>query len=616
MQTVYIDNKNKTNNFDILREYLHQIDDIKVPNYFCYFFKSENKDSMFKKKDDLIINLGVFIYKNFYNHEALKLFYQDLESGLPLENLLKSSNTRGQFALILYYKNELKICTDRLGYYPLYFYQKGDNISISNSMLSIAKNNKCTLNKLGVSEYLSENYKYAAFACCDQNIFAEISYFEAGTIFNLKKDSIIKKQYFNIKDKIKIGYYQNFKEAVDKAEELLTDNLSFLKNVEGKIHSDITGGVDTRVIIALLSKLNIKFDVGLQAITEYADASNAGKFSEIKIVNKIIDYKKLNYKLFSDDKYYSNSELIDKITFLHSHKQTYNRRTGYFLNIRDNNADIIISGLSGTELFRLSYYDYFKKNRKLNLDTFLPEFVEQVDIMHDSLISKKEYYDNLKYFYAKSLEGINVKNDKDLSSYIDYFAFYRTHFCRYLSLANSFLPFYTPYGDFPFASFMYQVSYDLKSKFKIQRFLLDRLDKKLASFYSTRGFPLTGVNFSNFYKFSRLIKNNVPQQYFTVPQKISQTYTKKMISFLFKNKSIYEKFFKSRNKISNQKKNLWNLPNDTGIIDDLDNILNKNLPVFEIVDKKKFRNYVQKDCNYNVFNRVYNLNRILEYTNY
>jgi len=82
MQTVYIDNKNKTNNFDILREYLHQIDDIKVPNYFCYFFKSENKDSMFKKKDDLIINLGVFIYKNFYNHEALKLFYQDLESGL------------------------------------------------------------------------------------------------------------------------------------------------------------------------------------------------------------------------------------------------------------------------------------------------------------------------------------------------------------------------------------------------------------------------------------------------------------------------------------------------------------------------------------------------------
>ena len=37
---------------------------------------------------------------------------------------------------------------------------------------------------------------------------------------------------------------------------------------------------------------------------------------------------------------------------------------------------------------------------------------------------------------------------------------------------------------------MYQVSHDAKKKFKIQRFLLSKLDPKLASFYSTRGFPL------------------------------------------------------------------------------------------------------------------------------
>ena len=53
------------------------------------------------------------------------------------------------------------ICTDRLGYYPLYIYQKADEISISNSMLAIAKNNKCSINNIGVSQYLSENYKYA-----------------------------------------------------------------------------------------------------------------------------------------------------------------------------------------------------------------------------------------------------------------------------------------------------------------------------------------------------------------------------------------------------------------------------------------------------------------------
>ena len=61
---------------------------------------------------------------------------------------------------------------------------------------------------------------------------------------------------------------------------------------------------------------------------------------------------------------------------------------------------------------------------------------------------------------------------------------------------------------------------------------------------------------------------------------------------------------------------MWNIPNDFGIINDLEEILSKNLPVYEIVDKNKFKKYVENDCNHNVFNRVYNLNRILEYTNY
>ena len=616
MQSIYIDNIYKKNNFEILKNYLNHNKEIKTEDYFFNFFYSADKSSLFKKNNDFISNLGVFVYKNFHNKKAIELFYHDLKSGLSLKNLLKSSNTRGQFVLILYYNNELMICTDRLGYYPLYIYQKADEISISNSMLAIAKNNKCSINNIGVSQYLSENYKYAAFACCDQNIFNEIKYFEAGTIFTLCKSQIKKEKYFDIKNEIKISNFQNFDFVLENAENLLTENLSFLKNIKGKIHSDITGGVDTRVIIALLSKLNINFNVGLQGITEYNDASNSGKFSEIEIVKKIIEYKQLNFSLYSDENYFNKKKLIDDITFLHSHKQTYNRRTGYFLDVKDSNADIIISGLSGTELLRSSYYDYFKKNDKLNLDTFLPEYVEQVDIMHDNLINKKEYYDHLKQFYEDNLNGVNRKTDKDLSSYIDYFAFYRTHFCRYLSLANSIMPFYTPYGDFPFAQFMYQVSYDLKSKFKIQRHILHKIDKKLASFYSTRGFPLTKVNFRNFYKFTRMIDTNIPQQYFSVAQKINQIFSKKVINYLFRNKSIYKKYFYKNKNSSEQKKNLWNIPNDFGIINDLEEILSKNLPVYEIVDKNKFKKYVENDCNHNVFNRVFNLNRILEYTNY
>ena len=82
------------------------------------------------------------------------------------------------------------------------------------------------------------------------------------------------------------------------------------------------------------------------------------------------------------------------------------------------------------------------------------------------------------------------------------------------------MPFYTPYGDYKFAKLMYETSYDLKKKFKIQRHLISKFDKKLASLYCTRGFPLGLVDISNFFKYSRMINNDIPQQYFSLAEKL------------------------------------------------------------------------------------------------
>lgn len=616
MQSFYLTNRNENNlNLNILDSYLNKTT-VVANNFNINFFYSDKRESIIKKDKSFIANLGVFIYKNRFNKEALKFLLEDLEKGENLEDILLSDYTRGQFCLILFLNNKLQVITDRLGYYPVYLYRKGNNISMSNAMLGLAKNNKNSLNKIGVAQYLSENYKHITYACCDQNITNEITYLEPGAIYSLENNDLKQHKYFYLKEILKIGKYKSFDEVLEKTEKILSENLSFLKNFNGEIHSDVTGGVDTRVVLAILKHLNINHSIGIQAITEYDDFSNYGKFSEINIVKKILDYRKQNFYLFSEDDYLENQKLIDNITFFHSHKQTYNRRTGYFFNIRNKGKDILTSGLSGTELLRLSYYDYFKRNDKIDLENFHREYVELVDILHDDYLSENKYYEHLKDFYSKNLSGINHKKDKDLSSYIDYFAFYRTHFCRYLSLANSFLPFYTPYGDYPFASFMYQVSYDLKKKFKIQRHLLSKIEPELASFNSTRGFPLEKVSFFNFYKFSRMISNNIPQQYFSIRQKMSTFYKKKLINFLFENRKIYDTYFKKKKKDYSKRKNLWNTPDQISVIEDLENLLKKDLPVFEIVSRKKLVKYTKQDCNYNVINRVINLNRILEYINY
>ncbi len=547
MQSFYISNTQyNKKNLEILSNYLDFYPEFNCNNYNIQFAYSNGRSSLFKKNDKFYFSLGTFIYNNKFNSDALKLFAEDLENGKKLEDILTEDGTRGQFCLILISKQAIKIITDKLGYYPIYIYRQNEKISISNSMLLLAKNNKTTLNYIGIAQYLSENYRHVTYACCDQNIFKEIEYLDPGSIYELKEKSVSKKNYFNLKDHLEIGKFNSFDEIVNTAEEILTNNLSFLKNVKGRIHSDITGGVDTRLVISILEKLGIDFNVGVQAITEYKDFSNQGKFSELNIIDKIIKYKKLNFEVFSETKYNQNPKLTDDITFLHSHKQTYNRRTGYFFDVKNKDTSILISGMSGTELMRLSYLDYFEKNDQLDLQSFLERYVELVDVMHNNLLNKKDYYDHLINFYKKNLDGVKFKKAKDLSSYIDYFAFYRTHFCRYLSLANSFVPFYTPYGDHSFARFMYQVSWDQKKKFKIQRKILSKLDPKLASFYSTRGIPLSTVNFKNFYRFSNMISNNIPQQHFNIKQKASTFLYSKLIKFLFKNKKIYYSFFKKR----------------------------------------------------------------------
>ena len=614
MQSFYLTNTNKDHNFEKFNSFLNLYQEIKINEKIKLFlFNSKNKESFLQKDKSFLCNLGVFIYKKHFNSDALKLFISDLEKGNKLDDMLTSDHTRGQFLLIIYFNNKLTLITDRLGYYPVYIYQNNNDFSFSNSMLTISSNNKLKLNKVGVAEYLSENYKYITYACCDQNLFENINYLKPGTKYTIENNKVDNQEYFHLKKYLKIGKYNNFDELVHLAEKYFIDNLSFLENYKNYVSSDITGGVDTRLVLATLQKIGIKPQVGLQAVKEYSDFSNTGKFSEINIVNQIVNHYDLNLNLFSENEYSKNRDKIEDLSLFLSHKQTYNRRTGYFMSMRNLDTKILTSGLSGTEQLRLSYYNYFKKNKKLNLNTFLREHVELVDILKDNFLSQNQYYDHLNKFYKNNLQDLNYQHDRDLSAYIDYFAFYRTHFSKYLSLANSFMPFYTPYGDFKFAKLMYETSYDLKKKFKIQRYLISKFDKKLASLYCTRGFPLDLVSIGNFFKYSRMIKNDIPQQYFNINEKLKNFYYKKLIKLSFANKWFYKKIFDQKTYIEETKqKNLWNLPNQLSIVFDLESFLKKDLPVFEFIDKKKLAYYVKKDCNYNVLNRVINLNKILK----
>ena len=75
-------------------------------------------------------------------------------------------------------------------------------------------------------------------------------------------------------------------------------------------------------------------------------------------------------------------------------------------NIKRNNFDINLSGLSGTELSRLSYHKHFKNHQSLALNDLLKEYVELVDVLKDEVFDKKSYIPHLYEYYSKNLKGI------------------------------------------------------------------------------------------------------------------------------------------------------------------------------------------------------------------
>ena len=73
MQSFYITNNDTENkNFSVFKEQLLAYPKIKLKKYELDFFYSKEKESIFKKEQNFISNLGVFIYKNTFNKKKLK----------------------------------------------------------------------------------------------------------------------------------------------------------------------------------------------------------------------------------------------------------------------------------------------------------------------------------------------------------------------------------------------------------------------------------------------------------------------------------------------------------------------------------------------------------------
>jgi hypothetical protein len=606
-------NSNRVLDVSLYKKYFDEQKKVQANETSINFFYNGNDASMINDGEDSFFIIGVFVYKNEWGNTALKLFYDDLKKGENLSTLL--SKTHGQFCLILNYQKKLYIVTDKAGGIPVYCYKKDDSIDISNIFLPLAKNNKVSLNYHWLAQYLSQGNKsnIANVIYLEKTVVNEIDLLDTGSIYSFN-GSCSKEKYYDIESDIELGKYTDSASVISTTKKILSDNTSFLDN-ERKIFCDITGGFDTRTNLAMILKKRSDIDTGNQIPTEYSYESNTGKFSDLKLSNEIVKKFNLHFYRFDETKFEPEREKYYDVAYdlfsLEEKGWTYPRRLAYYNYIGNTIKDrILVTGLYGTCTLTDLVYPENLTGDTNNIDEFLHQYYSYTDLLDSQFYTKEKYFDNLKIAFDSIFSKIGSHTLSDAGTYIFYLTFFRQKFSRYHGNTNTILPTYSPYIEADFIKFMFQVSARLKRNYVIQRTIISDLNPELGEIDTTHGYPATKITIKNFYRFIRILyKKEANFNYIGPIDRLISKFVGYIINLVKRNKwsrnialNIYSRIHKNEKyqefELSEYKKSIATIENNMD-----------NMPIFKIIDRKKFKDYTKND-DWMVY-KILHLNRLL-----
>ncbi len=368
-----------------------------------------------------------------------------------VEKTLKEIN--GMFALAIFdiKENYLYLARDFFGKKPIFYYQDNNKIFFSSTLKPIIKNTKIKkiLNKTSLEHYF--NYGYCPKK---QSIFENI--------FKLEENSYIKFDLRLWNNEIKKIHTDKFLKEEEK-EDFSIKKLETLINssVERRLVSDVplcilqSSGIDSTLVSYLASKINKNIEtytVGFRdnLFDESKDSKNISKF--LGLVNHKINLEKkdleeiiYNIPDAFDEPFADSSQIPSMLIFkkISTHAKVcisgdggdevfygYNRYQWYLIwqKLFKNNPlnNKIIEKMFSSSL---SYLDKNFVGKKLleslNITSnkslkFLNIFFQKKNVYESfiKLSSEKEFINNERIFFNKTLESLKDLRDYDITNYL------------------------------------------------------------------------------------------------------------------------------------------------------------------------------------------------------
>lgn len=276
---------------------------------------------------------------------------QDVYENWPLPN-----NISGSFSSVVLNKsnNEIVICNDVLGIYPLYYLQKDNSIFISNSIILMGIVSKCSFDEAGIIQRslgpeFSNVGSRTILENCKRLLPGEWLKLDfSGVELNRKYDNSL---YKNLTpNKLTSPLVKDYWEILKK-------EMEYCLNISKKVNIALSGGVDSRIVLGSISKKK-----QITSLT-FGESSNY----ETKIAAKLAKIKGASFKNFYDlNLYFPEKQILRKYTI--ASEAVY---LGSWLEILESFSDYrdepIITGDLTTALTGRNIKNFSsKKQRKKN----------------------------------------------------------------------------------------------------------------------------------------------------------------------------------------------------------------------------------------------------------
>lgn len=332
----------------------------------CLLLKTIYKDYPFEiiQTDDYIYTIEGFVYGNEEHIQQLliKILESMSASYATIKQLILSfiEKIEGDYIIQIYNKkcNKYVVFNDFVGSLPLYFSFENGTMMVSRTLKFILDNKtKLSIDLVGLAQKLSFD-----FSLGNNTSFSNIKLLESGSLIFIDVNNI---EDFKLEKLIKHDFilsnpFNTRDEAIDFiSKELINHSNKLIKTFENKgyaVSNTLSGGFDSRIILALLSKTPVK-NVANYTFEYIQDESPIAK-PLWNLLGVPGTYTKLNKN--NINKNFNIGELqfnydgrVGCYTNLVCHKDTL-----YMKGSLTNEKNVVLNGFGG-ELFRKPYKSKF-----------------------------------------------------------------------------------------------------------------------------------------------------------------------------------------------------------------------------------------------------------------